>query len=142
MVRLAALSLRGTSDAEAFLERLRHSTDRSISRYLVEEMLHQQTPSVQKCSNRRRFWISSAPILCAASVVMTFTREQMQTILDWVARSNLFLVPLDDRQGWYRFHHLFQGLLQQRLREHSSAEEIATLHRRASTWYAIAGSDR
>ena len=65
--------------------------------------------------------------------------EQVQAILDWLERANLFLVPLDKRQGWYRFHHLFQGLLQQCLQTHCSQEELATLHRRASAWYAKQG---
>ena len=51
----------------------------------------------------------------------------------------MFIIPLDERQGWYRFHHLFQQLLQQRLQEKSSAEELALLHRRASRWYAEQG---
>ena len=65
--------------------------------------------------------------------------EQVQVTLEWLERSNLFLVPLDERLGWYRFHHLFQGLLQQRLQERLSQEEIALLHRRASAWYAEQG---
>src|SRR5207302_7369661 len=63
----------------------------------------------------------------------------VQAILEELERSNLFLVPLDERQGWYRLHHLFQGLLQQRLQAHSSQEELARLHLRASGWYAEQG---
>ena len=139
VVRLAALSLRGTSDVAAFLEQVRHNSDRSISRYLLEEVFEQQSPSVQTVLEQMSILEQCCVDLCVAISGNTFTHEQMQTIMDWVARTNLFLVPLDDRQGWYRFHRLFQGLLQQRLREHSSAEEIATLHRRASTWYADTG---
>ena len=139
VVRLAALSLRGTSDVEAFLDQVRHNTERSISRYLLEEVFEQQTPSVQTVLEQMSILERCCVDLCVTISGNTFTHEQMQTIMDWVARTNLFLVPLDDRQGWYRFHRLFQGLLQQRLREHSSSEEMATLHRRASTWYAIQG---
>ncbi|HEX6551654.1 MAG TPA: LuxR C-terminal-related transcriptional regulator, partial [Ktedonobacteraceae bacterium] len=64
---------------------------------------------------------------------------QVQATLDWVERLDLFLVPLDKRQGWYRFHPLFQQLLQQRLQARISTEEVATLHRRASAWYAEQG---
>src|SRR5204862_1457467 len=56
-----------------------------------------------------------------------------------VERSNVLIIPLDERQGWYRFHPLFQRLLQQRLQARISAEELATLHRRASAWYAGQG---
>src|SRR5215471_4721209 len=61
--------------------------------------------------------------------------DQVQATLGWLERTNLFLVPLDKRQRWYRFHHLFQELLQQRLQTHSSQEVLATLHVRASAWY-------
>src|SRR5438876_10064307 len=64
------------------------------------------------------------------------SHDQVQSPLDWLERPNLFLIPLDTRQRWYRFHHLFQELLQQRLQTHRSQEELATLHRRASAWYA------
>src|SRR5207253_10643140 len=63
----------------------------------------------------------------------------VQATLDWVERSNVLIIPLDERQGWYRFHPLFQRLLQQRLQARISREELARLHRRASAWYASQG---
>jgi len=60
----------------------------------------------------------------------------VQSTLDWLERTNLFLIPLDTRQRWYRYHRLFQELLQQRLQTHRSQVELATLHLRASAWYA------
>jgi LuxR family maltose regulon positive regulatory protein len=62
------------------------------------------------------------------------TVEQVQVLLDEWERSNLFVVPLDARQGWYRYHHLFRAVLEQRLQARVSTEEIATLHQRASGW--------
>jgi LuxR family maltose regulon positive regulatory protein len=59
--------------------------------------------------------------------------------LDWLVRSNLFVVPLDDECRWYRYHHLFQELLQHRLEKRLSAEDIADLHKRASAWFAENG---
>jgi LuxR family maltose regulon positive regulatory protein len=139
VLRLAALSLRGTRDTASFLERLRQCTDQTVSRYLLEEVLHQQTPTVQRVLEQISILEQCCTELCVAISGETLTREQVQTTLDWVLQSHLFLQPIDNQQGWYRFHHLFAGLLHQRLREHSSAEELATLHRRASTWYAIQG---
>ena len=77
--------------------------------------------------------------LCVAILVDNASQEQIQAAFDWLERSNLFLVPLDEHQGWYRFHPLFRPLLQQRLREHISTEELAKLHKRASFWYAEQG---
>ena len=58
--------------------------------------------------------------------------------LEKIERSNLFLVPLDHRRDWYRYHHLFRDLLQRELIE-SEPELVATLHRRAADWYEAHG---
>jgi LuxR family maltose regulon positive regulatory protein len=121
------------------MERLRSYPDRSISSYLVEEILSQQTPAEQKLLERTSMLEQFCAELCIAVVGNDDPHEQVQATLDWLVHSNLFLVPLDERQGWYRFHHLFQRLLQQRLQAHSSTEELATLHRRASAWHAGLG---
>ncbi len=139
ILRMAALSLRSTSDRAAFLERLRHHPDRSISSYLVEEILAQLTPAVQKFLVQTSLLDQFCSELCAAILGSDFPHEQVQIILDWLERSNLLLVPLDERQGWYRFHHLFKQLLEQRLQMLLSTEEIMMLHRRASAWYVEQG---
>ncbi len=139
VLRLAALSLRSAADRSAFLERLRHYPDRSISSYLLEEILAQQTPAVQELLERTSMLEPFCAGLCATVMGRDATQEQVQVTLDWLERTNLFLVPLDERHGWYRFHPLFKGLLQQRLQEHMRQEEIVALHRRASVWYAGQG---
>jgi LuxR family maltose regulon positive regulatory protein len=139
VLRLAALSLRSTANRVAFMERLRGSPDRYISSYLVEEILSQQAPFVQELLVRTAMLEQFCAGLCVAVMGSDATDEQVQGILDWLERTNLFVVPLDERQGWYRFHHLFRGLLQQRLQVHASQEELAMLHRRASEWYAEQG---
>ena len=108
MVRLAALSLRSTSDAASFMERLRHSPDRHMSNYLVEEVLDRLAPAVQQLLVRISMLDQFCTELCAAILESDDPNTQVQATLDWLERSNLFLVPLDDRQGWYRIHHLFQ----------------------------------
>jgi len=57
-------------------------------------------------------------------------------ILDFLARSNIFLIPLDESHTWYRYHRLFADLLANRLRQSVPAVEIQRLHRQASAWYA------
>ena len=139
MLRLAALSLRSTSDSASFLQRLGHFPDRNMSSYLVEEVLDQLAPAMQEMLVRISMLEQFCAELCAALLGEDTPNAQVQASLDWVERSNLFLVPLDERQGWYRFHHLFQQVLQQRLLERKSTEEVATLHQRASAWYAKQG---
>jgi LuxR family transcriptional regulator, maltose regulon positive regulatory protein len=139
VVRLAALSLRGRVDPAAFLERLSHSPDRTMNRYLVEEALAQQAPVVQEVLERTSILGQFNAELGAATLGGEVTAEQVQALLDEVERTNLFVVPLDERQGWYRFHYLFQAVLEGRLQAHVSPEELAGLHRRASAWYARQG---
>ncbi len=135
-LRLAALSLRGASDSASFLERLDSYTTRSISSYLVGEILAQQAHEVQEFLEQTSILAQFCAELCAEVMGSDISHEQVQSTLDWLERTNLFLIPLDTRQRWYRYHHLFQELLQQRLQTHKSQEELATLHRRASAWYA------
>jgi LuxR family maltose regulon positive regulatory protein len=57
-----------------------------------------------------------------------------QEILEHLERANLFIVPLDDKRQWYRYHHLFADVLQVRLMK-EQPEQVPILHRRASEWY-------
>jgi LuxR family maltose regulon positive regulatory protein len=59
-------------------------------------------------------------------------------LLEQLFNANLFLIPLDDEQQWYRYHHLFADLLRNRQRA-LQKDQAAELHRRASHWYAQAG---
>jgi LuxR family maltose regulon positive regulatory protein len=58
--------------------------------------------------------------------------------LERLDRSNLFVVALDDRRHWYRYHHLFADVLRARL-THEDPDLIDELHRRASDWYSANG---
>ncbi|HET6692477.1 MAG TPA: LuxR C-terminal-related transcriptional regulator, partial [Miltoncostaeaceae bacterium] len=65
-------------------------------------------------------------------------REGSASVLTDLERSNMFLVPLDSRRGWYRYHHLFGELLRHELTlEHPA--EVPELHRRASRWFESQG---
>ena len=61
-----------------------------------------------------------------------------RAMLEALERGNLFLVPLDDRRQWYRYHHLFADVLQARLLD-EQPDLVPDLHRRASAWYAQNG---
>jgi LuxR family maltose regulon positive regulatory protein len=60
-----------------------------------------------------------------------------RAVLERLDRANLFLVPLDDRRRWYRYHHLFRDVLHSYLLDDRG--EVADLHRRASDWYDQSG---
>lgn len=61
------------------------------------------------------------------------------SLLKRIEHANLYFVPLDDTRTWYRYHHLFADMLQNRLHLKVSREQIADLHRRAHRWYNETG---
>lgn len=133
-LQLAALSLRGREDVHGFLAAF-SGDNRYIADYLVEEVLHRQPAAV------RRFLLQTSILerlsgpLCDAVT----GGEGGSTLLETLERGNLFVVPLDDRRRWYRYHHLFADVLQAQARE-EEPDRVCTLHRRASTWYERNGS--
>ena len=139
ILRLVTLSLPNTSEISAFMEQLQSYTDHSIQSYLVEEVLAQLDPSEQDLLVKTSMLEQFCAELCAAITGDDTSFKHIQAILDWLERSNVFVIRLDERQGWYRFHHLFGQLLKQRLQMLNSAEELALLHRRASAWFAVHG---
>ena len=98
--------------------------------YLVEEVLQRQP------EDARGFLLQTAILdrlsgpLCDAVT----GRKDSQGMLEALERGNLFVVPLDDRRRWYRYHHLFAEVLQARLPE-ERPDQVPALHRRASEWY-------
>ena len=61
-------------------------------------------------------------------------RTDSQALLGQVERANLFLMPLDEVRGWWRYHHLFADLLRARLQEEQPGQ-AAQLHRNAAAWH-------
>ena len=62
-------------------------------------------------------------------------------MLATLERANLFLVALDDRREWYRYHHLFADVLRARLLA-EQPDQVPLLHQRASRWYEAPRPDR
>ncbi|RCW48387.1 LuxR C-terminal-related transcriptional regulator [Paenibacillus prosopidis] len=133
-LQLAALSMQGCEDIPAFI-RAFAGDNRYIVDYLAEEVLQRQPEHV------RSFLLQTAILdrlhgpLCDAVT----GQEDGNARLDALERGNFFVVPLDDRRQWYRYHHLFAEVLSTHLRE-DQPDQVATLHRRASTWYEQHGS--
>jgi len=127
-LQLAALSLRGRADVTGFIDGFA-GDDRYVVDYLVEEVLAHQPPQV------RNFLLRSSVLdrLCGSlcdSVIGGSDADRMLLLLD---RANLFLVPLDDKRQWYRYHQLFADVLRARLLQ-EQPELLPELHRRASVW--------
>jgi len=132
-LQLAALSLRGRDDAEAFVNAFAGS-HRFVLDYLLEEVLNRQSDAI------RDFLLDTAILkemtapLCDALT----GRADSSTLLETLERDNLFLVPLDDHRTWYRYHHLFGDALRTRLQS-QRPDRVATLHGAASRWLAQQG---
>ncbi|MBN2050368.1 MAG: hypothetical protein JW760_08005 [Spirochaetales bacterium] len=133
-LQMAALSLRGRSDCSAFINDFGGS-HRYIMDYLMDEVLAGQPKEIHdfllKTSILKRFNTD----LCDRVTGLAGSRD----ILETLDRENLFLVSLDDKRAWYRYHHLFAELLRHRLRQKSSPEEISALHHLAGKRLEEAG---
>jgi LuxR family maltose regulon positive regulatory protein len=111
--------------------------------YLVSEVLAHQTQELQHCllktSILNRFNAALCEALCLPDMDAGSLPLDEDDLPRWLVRHNLFVISLDHQGHWYRYHHLFQDLLQSRLEETLTAENIAELHMRASNWFAGQG---
>ncbi len=129
-LQLAALSLQGRSDVKQFLADFSGS-HRHIVDYLVEEVLVRQPEAVQSFLLHTSILDRLTGPLCDA--VTGETRSD--ALLEHLEHANLFLIPLDERRQWYRYHHLFADVLRARLQRKVGTEGLAALYTRASVWY-------
>jgi LuxR family maltose regulon positive regulatory protein len=127
-LQLAGLSLPGRSDIPEFVAAF-NGSHRYVLDYLTGEVLDRQSGDI------RTFLLETSVLnrlsgpLCDAVT----GRNDGQAMLEEIERANLFLVPLDDVRGWWRYHHLFADLLDERLRrEHPGL--APQLRRAAAIW--------
>jgi len=127
-LQLASLSLRERSDVAGFVATFSGS-HRYVLDYLTEEVLDRQPEQV------RAFLLETSVLerlsgeLCDAVT----GRSDSQAMLERVERANLFLAPLDEVRGWWRYHQLFADLLRARLVQ-EQPERVPGLHRNAAAW--------
>jgi LuxR family maltose regulon positive regulatory protein len=128
-LQMAALSLQGRSDIAGFIKAFSGS-HRFVLDYLVEEVLRRQPERVQD------FLLQTAILggLCGPLCDAVTGWEDGTEMLEVLERGNLFVLPLDDKRRWYRYHHLFADVLQARSME-AQPDRVSALHRRASEWY-------
>jgi ATP/maltotriose-dependent transcriptional regulator MalT len=131
---LAALSLQAVEDRRSFVSRF-GSRNRHVVDFLVDEVLDAHEPELQDLMLRSSIFDR----LCGPLCDFVLEREGSGELLDRLSRTNLFLLPLDDQDEWYRFHHLFAQLLRVEL-EHRRPGVAPALHRRAYEWHRDQGS--
>ena len=128
-LQLAALSMQGRDDVAGFIAGFA-GDDRYVVDYLAEEVLQRQPEHVQHFLLQTSILGRLSGPLCDAVT----GQGGGKAMLEALDRGNLFLVPLDDRRRWYRYHHLFADVLQARLLDEQPGH-VPDLHRRASAWY-------
>ncbi len=127
-LQLAALSLRGQSDQAEFVAMF-NGSHRFVLDYLTEEVLEQQPAPMREFLLETSVLDRLSGDLCDAAT----GGADSQRVLETIERANLFLVPLDEVRGWWRYHHLFADLLRARLQQERPAR-MAELHRNAAGW--------
>jgi LuxR family transcriptional regulator, maltose regulon positive regulatory protein len=130
---LAGLSLRGRPDPSGFVAAF-SGGDRHVADYLVAEVLERQPAELREFLLRTSVLERLSGPLCDA-VLQT---QGSAALLGELEASNLFVVPLDDRRQWYRYHQLFADLLQLQLVAREPGL-VPVLHRRAAAWHQAAG---
>lgn len=141
-LRLASLALQADSDPDAFIAAF-NGRHRYVREYFVDEVLAPLPAYL------RRFLLQTAVLrrlcapLCDALLGLEAERAgeagYSGLLLAELARRNLFLIPLDHQDVWYRYLQLFADVLLDQLMAGASAAEVSALHRRAAQWYAAAG---
>jgi LuxR family transcriptional regulator, maltose regulon positive regulatory protein len=129
-LRLAALSLAGHPDPERFAAEF-SGTERTVAEYLLAEVLERQSPEV-----RRLLLHTSVLQEVSGELADLLTGESGgERVLQDLEEANAFVVSLDAARSWFRYHHLFAGLLQLELRR-AEPGEVTALHSAAAGWFA------
>jgi LuxR family transcriptional regulator, maltose regulon positive regulatory protein len=133
-LQLLGLSLQGRRDPSAVLEELSGS-QRYVFDYLIDEVLRQQPEVLQ------RFLLGTSILdrLSAPLCDAVLERKDSQAMLETLERSNLFVIALDERRQWFRYHHLFREALRTRL-EALEPRLARDLYLRAGEWFGTNGN--
>jgi LuxR family maltose regulon positive regulatory protein len=125
---LAVLSLAGRADPDEFVQHF-SGNNRFIGDYLTEEVLSRESDEV------RNFILDMSIMDRFSAPLCDHMTEQRQSakILRNLQHTNLFLIPLDAEERWFRFHHLFGAVARSAL-ETEQPDRATILHGRAAQW--------
>jgi LuxR family maltose regulon positive regulatory protein len=128
-LQLAALSMQGNQDVHGFIQAFT-GDHQYIVDYLIEEVLQRQPESIRDFLLQTSILDRLNGPLCDAVTGQPGGKARLETL----QRGNFFLIPLDDKRHWYRYHHLFADVLHMHLMT-EQPDQVPDLHRRASEWY-------
>ncbi len=134
-LQMAAISLNGHQNASEFIREFSGSQGYVLD-YLLEEVMRRQPTRIQTFLVETSVLQKLHGSLCdeVMSDEWRQSGESGQAVLEYLEKSNLFVLPLDDRKQWFRYHHLFADLLRSRLNLVSPGR-APILHLQASKWF-------
>ncbi len=127
-LQMAALSIQGQPDARQWIDQF-DGSQHYIFDYLTEAVLANQPVNIQEFLLKTSILPELTTPLCNYLLAI----EDSQKKLDYLEKANLFLVRLDEKRMWYRYHTLFADMLRIRL-ERESPQQVGDLRRRACAW--------
>ena len=130
---MAALSLRGRDDAHDFIAMFA-GDDRNVVDYLTTEVLSGQSADAHAFLLATSVLERLCPALCDEVTGGNGSAEMLRQMED----SNSFVIALDDKRQWYRYHHLFRDLLRHELLV-TDPDRTTEAHRRAARWLSEHG---
>ncbi len=141
-LRLAALAMRGRNLSSQQLLQLKGNT-RYVMDYLVSEVLDNQPPGIRSLLLNTAILHRFCAPLCEALGSTPGTTEKNgmtgQAFIQFLRENNLFVIPLDTEDRWFRYHHLFGDLLERQLRAQRKSDDVIALHSAAGDWFASQG---
>ncbi|MFN8467847.1 MAG: LuxR C-terminal-related transcriptional regulator [Caldilineaceae bacterium] len=133
-LHLALLSRQSQADTAAIAHLT--ASDTNIAEYLLNEVLGQQPSDIMsfllQTASLDRFCVP----LCEYVVEQGAGDRPAAACIDWLQRTNLLIVALDDRRDWYRYHHLLREFLQLRAAAALPRDQLRGAHQRAAAWFA------
>jgi LuxR family maltose regulon positive regulatory protein len=137
-LRLASMVIKSSEDVDQVMQTFEGGRN-TFSDYLITEVVS----TIPEHIKDQLFDSSILNRFCAElldEIVHERAEKRQQQIhgkefILWVRKANMFVINLDLEGKWFRYHHLFQVLLQEQLKKEYSEKEIIDLHLKASHWF-------
>jgi LuxR family transcriptional regulator, maltose regulon positive regulatory protein len=113
--------------------------DTNIADYLIADVLARQPLDILQFLLRTSILDRWCVPLCEQLIGSSSTDRSVPARLEWLERTNFFIIQLDDRREWYRYHHLLRDVLQRRAQATLGSDQISGLHRQAAAWFEQQG---
>lgn len=137
-LKLTSMAIEEEEDIDKIIQTLDLGMN-SVTDYLMSEVMSKQPESMIQ-----RLIESSVLNRFCSELIEDITMDNNKLkegdagkidLIQWLIKSNMFLTSLDAEQKWFRYHHLFQQLLQNQLIRRKTTEQIHEIHKLASQWF-------